>query len=454
MDSQVHGLFLCFETWGVKEMRNNIVHIGAAELTYEIRAIVTIAEELNRLGMKTNMENIGDPVTKGEKIPQWMKKIVADLAMQDCSYGYCATKGLLETRQFLAEQTNQRGKVQITPEDIIFFNGLGDAISKVYGLLKREARVIGPSPTYSTHSSAEGAHAGQKPVTYRLDPDNHWYPDMDDLRQSVKYNPAISGVLIINPDNPTGAVYPERILREIIDICREYDLFLICDEIYHNLCYNGTATRPISDLIGNLPAIAMRGISKELPWPGARCGWIEVYNADQDETFARYIESLLNAKMVEVCSTTLPQKAIPPILSHPEYSKYLAARRDRYEVYSNIAYNLLKQVPGLKVNRTNGSFYMSVVFEPNRLTDQQALPIENTAVRELVERLVAKPDTQTDKRFVYYLLASTGICVVPISSFCTDERGFRITLLEQDEKEFTQIFQTIADAITSYLQSA
>ena len=435
-------------------MRNNIVHIGAAELTYEIRAIVTIAEELNRLGIKTNMENIGDPVAKGEKIPLWLKEIVADLAMKDCSYGYCATKGLLETRQFLAELTNQRGQAQITAEDIIFFNGLGDAISKVYGLLKREARVIGPSPTYSTHSSAEGAHAGQRPVTYRLDPDNHWYPDMDDLRQSVKYNPAIAGILIINPDNPTGAVYPERILKEIISICKEYDLFLICDEIYHNLCYNGTCTRPISDLVGDLPAIAMKGISKELPWPGARCGWIEVYNADKDGTFARYIESLLNAKMVEVCSTTLPQKAIPPILSHPEYPKYLAERRDRYEHYSNIAYNLLKKVPGIKVNRTNGSFYMSVVFERGRLTDRQNLPIDNPQVQALVEKLVSQPGTQSDKRFVYYLLASTGICVVPISSFCTEERGFRITLLEQDEQEFTAIFTTIAEAITSYLQSS
>ena len=434
-------------------MRNNIVHIGAGELTYEIRAIVTIAEELNRLGIKTNMENIGDPVAKGEKIPLWLKEIVADLAMKDCSYGYCATKGLLETRQFLADLTNQRGHAQITAEDIIFFNGLGDAISKVYGLLKREARVIGPSPTYSTHSSAEGAHAGQRPVTYRLDPDNHWYPDMDDLRQSVKYNPAISGILIINPDNPTGAVYPERILKEIISICREYDLFLICDEIYHNLCYNGTSTRPISDLIGDLPAIAMKGISKELPWPGARCGWIEVYNADQDTTFARYIESVLNAKMVEVCSTTLPQKAIPPILSHPEYPKYLAERRDRYEHYSNIAYDLLKTVPGIKVNRTNGAFYMSVVFERGWLNDRQTLPIDNPQVQALVEKLVAQPGTQSDKRFVYYLLASTGICVVPISSFCTEERGFRITLLEQDEQEFRQIFTTIAEAINRYLKS-
>ncbi len=434
-------------------MRNNIVHIGAGELTYEIRAIVEIAEKLKKLGIKTNMENIGDPVAKGEKIPKWIKKIVSELVMTDCSYGYCATKGVLETREFLAELTNQRGKAQITAEDVIFFNGLGDAIQKVYGLLKREARVLGPSPTYSTHSSAEGAHAGQKPVTYRLDPDNNWFPDIDDMRLSVKYNPAISAILVINPDNPTGAVYPERILKEIIALCKEYDLFLICDEIYHNLCYNGTATKPISDLIGDLPAIAMKGISKEVPWPGARCGWIEVYNADKDPMFARYVQSILDSKMVEVCSTTLPQKAIPAILGHPEYPNYLAERRNRYESYSNIAYNLLKEVPGLKVNRTNGAFYMSVVFEKGRLNHSQTLEIENVEVKQLVEELVNKEGCETDKRFVYYLLASTGICVVPISSFCTEERGFRITLLELNEKEFSQIFITIANAVTSYLRS-
>lgn len=434
-------------------MRNNIVHIGAGELTYEIRAIVEIAEKLQTLGIKTNMENIGDPVAKGEKIPAWMKKIVADLAMKDCSYGYCATKGLLETRKFLADMTNKRGKTQITAEDLIFFNGLGDAIQKVYGLLRREARVIGPSPTYSTHSSGEAAHAGQKPVSYRLDPDNNWYPDLDDLRLSVKYNPAISGILIINPDNPTGAVYPERILQEMIAIAREYDLFIICDEVYHNIVYNGESTKPISDLIGDVPAIAMKGISKELPWPGARCGWIEVYNADKDPVFKRYIQSILDSKMVEVCSTTLPQKAIPPIMSHPEYPVYLAERRGRYEKFSNIAYELLKDVPGIKVNRTNGAFYMSVVFEAGRLNDRQTLPIEIREVRELVDGLVGQPGVSLDKRFVYYLLASTGICVVPISSFCTPERGFRVTLLERSEKEFTQIFRTLAENITAYLES-
>lgn len=434
-------------------MRNNIVHIGAGELTYEIRAIVAIAEKLNQLGLKTNMENIGDPVAKGEIIPSWMKEIVAEMAMKDCSYAYCATKGLLETRQFLADHTNARGKIKISAEDVIFFNGLGDAIQKVYGFLRREARVIGPSPTYSTHSSGEAAHAGQRPVTYRLDPDNNWYPDLDDLRLSVKYNPAISGILIINPDNPTGAVFPERILKEMVTIAKEYDLFIICDEIYHNLVFNGESTKPISDLIEDVPCIAMKGISKEFPWPGARCGWIEVYNADKDEMFARYIQSIVDSKMVEVCSTTLPQKVIPPILSHELYSGYLAERKDRYEKYSNIAYNILKKVPGIKVNRTNGAFYMSVVFKRDHLTDRQTLPIEVKEVREMVEDLVDQPGVSLDKRFVYYLLGATGICVVPLSSFCTEERGFRITLLEQNEKEFTQIFNTIGEKINEYLAS-
>lgn len=434
-------------------MRNNIVHIGAGELTYEIRAIVEIAEKLKALGIQINMENIGDPIAKGEQIPLWMKEIVADLAMKDCSYGYCATKGVLETRAFLAERTNRRGKTQISTDDIIFFNGLGDAIQKIYGLLKREARVIGPTPTYSTHSSGEAAHAGQKPVCYRLDPDNNWYPDMDDLRLSIKYNPAISGILIINPDNPTGAVWPERILKEIVAIAREYDLFIIADEIYNNLVYNGESTKPLSDLVGDVPAISLKGISKEVPWPGSRCGWIEVYNANMDTMFKRYIQSIVDSKMVEVCSTTLPQKAIPLLLSHPNYQGWLQERIDRYEKFSNIAYTILKDAPGILVNRTNGAFYMSVAFKDGVLNSRQTLPIDNPEVRHLVEELVAAPQTSLDKRFVYYLLAATGICVVPLSSFFTPLQGFRITLLERDEATFTRIFENIAANINQYLGS-
>ena len=169
--------------------------------------------------------------------------------------------------------------------------------------------------------------------------------------------------------------------------------------------------------------------------------------------FQRYIQSIVDSKMVEVCSTTLPQKAIPPILSHPEYDSWLTERIERYERFSNIAYNLLSKVPGIRCNRTNGAFYMSVAFERGVLTDKQTLPIELPEVKSLVEGLVAEPGTSLDKRFVYYLLASTGICVVPRSSFFRPELGFRITLLERNEEEFTKIFETIALNIAAYLKS-
>ncbi len=434
-------------------MRTDIVHIGAGELTYEIRNIVNVGMKLQKMGLTTNWENIGDPIAKGEQIPLWMKEIVAEAVMDNSTYGYSPTKGMLATREFIAAETNKRGGAQITPEDIIFFNGLGDAIAKVFGFLRSTARVLVPTPSYTTHSSAEAAHAGDRPLTYILDPNHHWYPDLDDLEKSVKYNPAVAGILIINPDNPTGAVYPREILEAIVEIARRYDLFIICDEVYHHIVYNGTSTASLSEVIGDVPAIAMRGISKEMPWPGSRCGWIEVYNGDKDPMFAKYIQSILNAKMVEVCSTTLPQVVYPKVVTHPLYQGYLQERTRRYEKCSNIAYESLKDVKGVLVNRPNGAFYMSVCFEEGILNHRQTLPIENAEVRKLVESLVAAPGTSVDKRFVYYLLGATGVCVVPLTSFATELQGFRITLLERDEAQFIKIFQTIADSITRYLKS-
>jgi aspartate/methionine/tyrosine aminotransferase len=436
-------------------MRTDIVHIGAGELTYEIRNIVNVGMKLQKMGIKVNWENIGDPIAKGEKIPDWMKAIVSQAVMEDATYGYSPTKGILETRQFIANETNARGGAQIDAEDIIFFNGLGDAISKIFGFLKRTARVIVPTPSYTTHSSAEAAHAGHKPVTYILDPNHLWYPDLEDIENHIKFNPAVAGILIINPDNPTGAVYPEKILRDIVAIAEKNDLFIICDEVYQNITYNGTKSVPLCTIIDDkVPAICMRGISKEMPWPGGRCGWIEVYNGHKDPMFEKYINSILNAKMVEVCSTTLPQIVMPKIVSHPLYRSYLDERISRYEKYSNIAYNILKEVKGVQVNCTNGAFYMSAVFQDGMLNMKQTLPIENSEVLKTVEALVSGPDVSRDKRFVYYLLASTGVCVVPLSSFATDLQGFRITLLERNELEFTKIFKTIAKAISQYLTSA
>jgi len=432
-------------------MRRNIVHEGASELTYAIREIVQVGHRIRDLGMEIMWENIGDPIHKGEPVAPWIREIMHEIVDQDVSWAYCDTAGVPETREFLSSVVNGRGGAQLTPDDIIFFNGIGDAVAKVYGFLRREARIIGPTPAYSTHSSAEGAHSGYDHVTYELDPYNQWMPDLDDLRMKVKYNDSIAGILLINPDNPTGAVYPREVLDEMVDIARENDLFLICDEIYTHIVYNGRKPLHLSEVIGEVPAIAMRGISKEYPWPGARCGWIEVLNRHRDATFDTYVNSLLASKRLEVCSTTAPQLSIPRVIGDERYPVHLAHRAEMFQTRANEAYEALSGIDGVLVNRPGGAFYMTVVFEDGTLNDRQLLPIANDEIRQAIEELTV--DGPNDQRFVYYLMGATGICVVPLSGFYCKRDGFRITLLECDDAKRAWTLETLSQALRDYVAS-
>ena len=432
-------------------MRQKLLSEGAKELSYEIREIVKKAKILQAEGVQISWENIGDPIQKNAKIPAWIKDIVIGLSQEDRTYGYCDSKGEIETRRFLAERTNKLNGVQITAQDILFFNGLGDAIATLCHYLAPTTRVIGPSPAYSTHSSAEAAHANHQPLTYKLDPENHWYPDMDDLRNKVKYNPNIVAILLINPDNPTGMVYPKEILEEIVELAKEFNLFLISDEIYNQITYNGARAYALSEVIGDVPGIAMKGISKELPWPGSRCGWIECYNRNADPEFDRLCKTLDDAKMIEVCSTTLPQLAIPKILGDERYEAYRAELNDKIGRRSRFISETLQEIPELTFNPTYGAFYNTIVFKEGTLRNDQKLKIENLEVESYVKSWIE--GVSMDTRFVYYLLGATGICVVPISSFCSDLLGFRVTLLEEDEELLKKTFTTLRDSIRLYLDS-
>jgi len=430
-------------------MRRNIVHPGAASLTYAIREIVQVAKRFADLGLEITWENIGDPIQKGEQVTPWIKDIVTKITQDDESWGYCDTAGIPETREFLASEVNKRGGARVSADDIIFFNGIGDAVAKVYGFLRREARVIGPTPAYSTHSSAESAHSGYEHLTYELDPYNQWMPNIDDLQMKVKYNDSIAAILLINPDNPTGAVYPRSVLEEIVEIARRNDLFLICDEIYTHIVYNGCTTLHLSEVIGDVCGIVMRGISKEYPWPGARCGWIEVLNRPRDSMFSTYVNSLLASKRLEVCSTTIPQLSIPPVMGDSRYPDHLKTRATIFEARAKEACKLLGKIPGVLVNMPKGAFYLTIIFENGVLNDHQQLHIENPKVGQMVRELTAS--CSTDQRFVYYLMGATGICVVPLSGFYCKRPGFRVTLLECDDAKRRWTFKTLGNALREYL---
>lgn len=433
-------------------MKRNIIHIGADELIYEIRQIVTLAEQIEKFGVAIVYENIGDPIRKGDKIPQWMKDIVSNLVQDDSSWGYTATQGDHKTRKFLAQKVNERGGAQITKDDIYFFNGLGDAIAKIFGFMRREARILGPSPGYSTLSSAEAAHSGYEHFSYELDPTRNWLPNLQEIENKVKYNDSITGVMLINPDNPTGVVYDKETLSKIVEICQQHDCMIIADETYSLINYSDKGNTFLSDVIGDkVPGIALHSISKTYPWPGGRCGWIEVFNQDKDPVFKRYIKTLLDAKMLEVSSTTLPQLSIPFIYGDQRFDQYMKSRNQAFKERARKATAYFKDIQGVTVMEPQGAFYLSVIFDDDILTDTMFLPINNSQLEEFIKPLVH--EASYDKRFIIYLLAATGICVVPMTSFHSKKNGFRATLLENNVEKFEWIYKTLASSVKEYLAS-
>jgi aspartate/methionine/tyrosine aminotransferase len=407
---------------------------------------------MEKLGLAITWENIGDPVAKGEEVAPWIREYVAAAVSESASYAYSPTKGLQSAREYIAKERNLEGGITISPEDILFFNGLGDAITKVYKGLHPNVRVIGPNPAYPTHSSAEAAHADRPHITYSLDPHNGWQPDLEEMEEKIHDHPEISGILIVNPDNPTGYVYPQEVMREIVAIAKRHDLFIISDEIYSNLAY-GTEHKKLASVIGDVPGIAMRGISKEFPWPGGRCGWMEFYNRDKDADFDIYAKSLLDAKMLEVCSTTLPQQVLPQVMADPRYYPMLKERKKKYAKRAQRAVEVLGAIPGVVIHMPSGAFYMTLVFDEGILSDTQTLPIENAEIARLVDTLTAA-ELPRDKRFVYYLLGSTGLCTVPLTSgFNSSFDGIRFTLLEEDDARYERTLMTLRDAIISYISA-
>ncbi len=426
-------------------MRRSLLHFWYKELSYEIREIVEIANKLQSFWVEITWENIWDPIQKWETFPSWWKELIKKALDNDTVFWYSPSRGLDSTRQYLAEKNGK-----ITKDDIIFFNGLGEAINKVYGYLAYSARVLGPNPAYPTHSSAEATNSGSEHLTYTLDPYNDWNPNLEEIENKVKYNPNIAGILVINPDNPTGAIFKREVLEGIVAIAKKYDLFLIFDEIYEKLVYNDEDKVPLSDIIGDVPGISMKWISKDFPWPWSRCGWIEVYNRDKDENFKKYINSVYASKMLEVCSTTLPQYMIPTIYEDSRYKEHLQTRIQKYKKRADIVSEYLSGIDWVTYIKPKWAFYFTVVFDLDKINLEFTPEFGKEEIQTLVSSLIKWK--RFDKKFCYSLLWVTWICVVPLSGFNSTYDGFRMTLLENDEQKFRMTLEKVRDFILKFIK--
>jgi alanine-synthesizing transaminase len=298
--------------------------------------------------------------------------------------------------------------------------------------------VIGPNPTYPSHATAEAIHHGGDPITYPLQLDNGGRIDIAALEASVKSNQDIVGILVISPNNPLGVAHPESDLREVVRIARENECFLLFDEIYQNLLFDEAKRVKLSDICGDVPAISMKGISKEIPWPGGRCGWIEVYNADKDENFRGWMHTILVSKMLEVCSTTLPQIVFPRIVTHPQFPAYRASRMAKYQARLDTALEIFSGCEVITPIVPDGVFYLTCTFDRTKFPNTRPLQARTDDIRVYVDMLKNKNVLRTDKQFAYELLGAEGVCVVPLSGFSSPIDGFRMTLLEEDADLFRE----------------
>jgi len=426
-------------------------------MRYQIREIVDVAQKLSELipGFKVENENIGDPIARGWSPPPFLKEAIKKAADDDKTYGYTHSRGYPEARKWVTEYAKRFSpSSNLDYEYVLFASGLGAAISAIYHMLPKDVRVIQPSPSYPTHASMESFSAGAESIAYNLDPDKNWQPDFTHLEKQIIDHPEITGILMINPNNPTGAVYDAATVEKMVALAEKYKLFILSDEVYFRMVYNGYKYVQITEIAhGRVPLIVLRGTSKDVPWPGGRCGWVEFHNVDLDEDFKKYADSVKKRILMEVCSTSLPQMILASIYDDPGYEKWLSDYNAQLEKNSNQIADILSESPYLKVNRTNGAFYMMPLFKEGVLNNRQTLPVPNDAAREYIEKGVSRADVPLDLRFCYYLLAATGICVVPATGFFSPYFGFRLTTLDRNEERRIRNYKRLVAAIDEYIKS-
>ncbi len=440
-------------------MRNTTPNTRARLLRYGIREIIEMAHLLSKNipDFPFVGENIGDPIAKGWETPRFVRNILARAVSSPdpAVWGYTHSRGNNAARAWVAAYSRRFSpNSRLDPDDVVFASGLGAAMSVLYGMLPPGLRVLQPLPGYPAHLSMERYAAGSETIGYRLDPDRAWQPDLAQMESQLRRHPEVAGILLVNPNNPTGTVYAQETIEAVIKMAEKHELLIISDESYFRMIFNGAKYSHITNMaVGRIPLIVMRSVSKDVPWPGARCGWMEFHNPELDESFRRLAEDIKKRLMVEVCSTSLPQVVLPSIYDHPEYEPWLARNNAEMERNSNVIADTLSRSKALTVSRIQGAFYLLPLFKDGALNNRMTLQIESAAARSIIEEAVADPSMPLDKRFAFYLLAATGICVVPAGDFESPRPGFRVTALDRDDARRLRTYNRLVEAIEQYTAS-
>ncbi len=320
---------------------------------YDIRGpIMDEAQRMSEQGIDILKLNIGNPAPFGFKAPKEIEEAIGNNAA--ITEGYSDSKGLVSAREAILKYCQSKNMPNVSIDDIYTGNGVSELITmSMNGLLNYGDEVLVPMPDYPLWT-ASVTLAGGKAVHYRCDDKQNWYPDIKDMESKI--TPKTKAIVVINPNNPTGALYPTEILEQIVDLARKHELILFADEIYDRLVMDGKEHVALSSLAPDLLTVSFNGLSKSHLIAGYRCGWMVL--CGEKKHAKGYIEGIKLLSAMRLCSNVPAQSLIPVALDNLESTKELLVPGGRIYEQREVIYNALNEIDGLSVVKPTAAFYM------------------------------------------------------------------------------------------------
>ncbi len=392
-----------------------------ANVLYDIRGpIMDAARQMEDEGQKIIKLNLGNLAVFGFDAPEEIQQdMIRNLPN---SAGYSDSKGIFGARKAVMHETQKQGIVGVTLDDVYLGNGASELITMATNaLLDNGDELLLPMPDYPLWTAATSLSGG-KPVHYMCDEENGWMPNLDDIR--AKITPRTKGIVVINPNNPTGVLYSDDLLKQIVLIAREHGLVILADEVYDKVLYDGIKHTALASLSTDVLTLTFNSLSKSYRSCGYRAGWMVVSG---DKSFAKdYIEGLNMLSNMKLCSNVPGQWAIQTALGGYQSINELVGEGGRLRRQRDLAYELITAIPGVSCVKPMAALYMFPKLDP------KVYPIKD------------------DRQFFLELLKATRVMLVQGTGFNWPAPDhFRIVFLPHED-DLREAIDRIAKFLESY----
>lgn len=394
-----------------------------ANVHSDIRGPVFVeAMRMRKEGIDVLRLNTGNPATFDFKMPDSVRNALMNNA--DKAVAYCDLKGMPDAREAICDYHKGKGIEGITPDDVFIGNGVSELVTMALtALLSYGDEILVPAPDYSLWTNSVWI-AGAKPVHYICDEQSNWYPDINDIKSKITSK--TKAIVIINPNNPTGALYPREVLEEIVAVAREHELVIFSDEIYDRLVMDDLEHISTATLAPDLLVCTMNGLSKSHIICGFRCGWMVVSGAK--DSAKDFIAGLVQLSAMRLCANALMQLVIPAALNDPDSTREMIVPGGRLYEQREATCRELEKIEGISFVKNSAAFYLFPKLD------------------------IKKFNITDDQQFAMDYLHSKNVMIIPGRGFSWDKPDhFRIVMLPEPEK-IAKAMRDLGDFLKDYRQ--